>query len=37
MVLLRQVPHAGDERLVERAIVSPFREHLIDGRVLISP
>ena len=29
MVLLREMPHAGDERLVERAIVSPFREHLI--------
>src|SRR5271167_1211200 len=34
VVLLRQMPHAGDERLVERAIVSPFREHLIDGRVV---
>ena len=34
MVLLREMPHAGDERLVERAIVSPFREHLIDGRVV---
>src|SRR3954465_15863637 len=29
MVLLPEMPHAGDERLVERAIVSPFREHLI--------
>ena len=28
------MPHAGDERLLERAIVSPFREHLVDGRVV---
>ena len=34
VVLLRQMPHAGDERLVERAVVSPFREHLVDGRVV---
>ena len=34
VVLLRQMPHAGDERLVERAIVSPFREHLVDGRLV---
>ena len=34
LVMLRQVPHAGDERLLERAVVSPFREHLIDGRVV---
>jgi hypothetical protein len=34
VVLLRQMPHAGGERLIERAIVSPFREHLVDGRVV---
>ena len=34
VVLLRQMPHAGDERLVERPIVSPFREHLVDGRLV---
>ena len=34
VVLLRQMPHAGDERLVERAVVGPFREHLVDGRVV---
>src|SRR5664279_5606755 len=28
------MPHAGDERRLERAIVSPFREHLVDGRVV---
>ena len=28
------MPHAGDERLLERAVVSPFREHLEDGRVV---
>src|SRR3984893_10187278 len=34
LVMLRQMPHAGDERLLERAVVSPFREHLEDGRVV---
>src|ERR1700691_5524094 len=34
LVMLRQMPHAGDERLLERAIVSPFREHLVDRRVV---
>src|ERR1700733_15269504 len=34
VVLLRQMSHAGDERLVKRAVVSPFREHLVDGRVV---
>src|ERR1700733_6342676 len=34
LVMLRQMPHAGDERLLERAIVSPFREHLVDGGVV---
>src|SRR6202790_622003 len=34
VMLLRQMSHAGDERLVERAIVSPFREHLVDGRIM---
>src|SRR5882757_5482548 len=34
VMLLRQMPHSGDERLVERAVVSPFREHLVDGRVV---
>jgi hypothetical protein len=29
LAMLRQMPHAGDERLLERAIVSPLREHLI--------
>src|ERR1700735_1209977 len=33
-VMLCQMPHAGDERLLERAVVSPFREHLVDGRVV---
>ena len=33
-VLLRQMPHAGDERLIERPIVGPFREHLVDCRVV---
>jgi hypothetical protein len=28
-VMLRQMPHAGDERLLERAVISPFREHLV--------
>ena len=28
VVLLRQMPHAGDERLVERAIVSHFANTL---------
>src|ERR1700735_272772 len=32
LVMLRQMPHAGDERLLERAVISPFREHLVDGR-----
>ena len=30
----RCMPHAGDERLLERAVVSPFREHLVDDRVV---
>ncbi len=34
LAMLRQMPHAGDERLLERAVVSPFREHLEDGRVV---
>src|SRR6202795_1528199 len=34
LAMLHQMPHAGDERLLERAIISPFREHLIDGRVV---
>ena len=34
VVVLRQMPHAGDERLIERAIVSPFREHFVDCRVV---
>ena len=34
VMLLRKMPHAGDERLIERAIVSPFREHLVDCRVV---
>src|ERR1700722_15867455 len=34
LVMLRQMPHAGDERLLERTVVSPFREHLEDGRVV---
>ena len=34
LVMLRQMPHAGDERLLERAVISPFREHLVDGRVV---
>src|SRR5271156_5591274 len=34
LVMLRQMPHAGDERLLERAIVSPLREHLVDRRVV---
>src|ERR1700719_2259916 len=34
LAMLRQMPHARDERLLERAVVSPFREHLEDGRVV---
>src|SRR3981189_1990103 len=34
LVMLCQMPHACDERLLERAVVSPFREHLVDGRVV---
>ena len=33
-VLLRQMPHAGDEGLIERAIVGPPGEHLVDRRVV---
>jgi hypothetical protein len=34
LMMLCQMPHAGDERLLKRAVVSPFREHLVDGRVV---
>ena len=34
VALLRQIPHAGDECLIERAIVGPFCKHLVDGRVM---
>ena len=34
MALLRQIPHAGDECLIERAIVGPFCKHLVNGRVV---
>src|SRR5208283_1233435 len=34
VVLLRQMPHAGDECLIERAIVRPFGEHFVDCRVV---
>jgi hypothetical protein len=34
LVMLCPMPHAGDGRLLERAVVSPFREHLVDGRVV---
>ena len=34
MVPLREKPRARDGRPVERAIVSPFREHPVDGRVV---
>ena len=34
VALLRQIPHAGDECLIERAIVGPFCKHLVDGRVV---
>src|ERR1700728_548126 len=33
-VMLCQMPHAGDERLLERTVVSPSREHLEFGRVV---
>src|SRR5271157_4121899 len=33
VVLLCQMPDAGDECLIERAIVGPFCKHLVDGRV----
>ena len=33
-VLLRQMPHAGDEGLIKRAIVGPSGKHLVDGRVV---
>src|SRR5271165_6292012 len=33
VVLLRQMPHAGDECLIERAIVGPFGEHFVDLRL----
>jgi hypothetical protein len=34
MVLLRQMPHAGDECLIERAVVRPFGERFVDCRVV---
>lgn len=34
VMVLRQMPHAGDERLHERVIVSPLAEHLVDCRVV---
>jgi hypothetical protein len=34
VVLLPQMPHAGDERLIERAIVGPLGEHFVDCRVV---
>ena len=34
VMVLRQMPHAGDERLHERVIVSPLAEHLEDCRVV---
>src|SRR5208337_4332624 len=34
VVLLCQMPDAGDECLIERAIVGPFCKHLVDGRVV---
>ena len=34
LLMLCQMPHAGDERLLERAVVSPFGEYLVDGRVV---
>src|SRR4051812_14687957 len=34
VVLLCQMPHAGDEGLIERAIVGPFGKHLVDCRVM---
>ena len=36
VVLLRQMPYAGDERQVERAIISSFREHLVDSWLRVS-
>jgi hypothetical protein len=32
VVMLRQMPDAGDECLIERAIVGPFGEHFVDRR-----
>jgi hypothetical protein len=34
VVVFRQMPHAGDKGLIERAIIGPFGEHLVDGRVV---
>src|SRR3954451_16815699 len=33
-ILLRQISHAGDEGLIERAIIGPSGEHLVDGCVV---
>ncbi|OLE23850.1 MAG: hypothetical protein AUI36_33240 [Cyanobacteria bacterium 13_1_40CM_2_61_4] len=34
VLLGRQMPHTGNERLPERAIIGPFREDSVDGRVM---
>jgi ABC-type branched-subunit amino acid transport system ATPase component len=30
----RQMPHTGNKRLFKRAIIRPFREHSVNGRVM---
>jgi len=34
VILLRQMPYAGDERLIERAIIGLFGDHFVDGHVV---
>ena len=34
VVLLRQMPHGGDDGLIERAIIGPSGEYFVDGRVM---
>jgi hypothetical protein len=34
LLLDREMPHTGDERLPERAIICPFGKDFVDGRVV---
>src|SRR5215216_4747800 len=34
LLLDREMPHTGDERLPERAIIRPFGKDFVDGRVV---